>query len=474
MRRRVNYIQEMDWLTVLLYLLMVGFGLVNIYSSAYNSELPSLFETSQRYGKQILWIGAALVFAIVIFLIDSRFYSFIAYPFYLLMMVVLVFIIFFGIEVNAAKSWIEIGSFRIQPAEFGKLAVGLALAKYLSSISLNAYTPATFVRIGAIVFIPMLLVLMQNDTGSALVYFSFIMVLYREGLSANFLWIGLASVFLFVMSFMVPIFFLALGIIVAAYLYMLITPKLIKTKWVVGLVVIGAFFLAYYGQSFLDLNFTAYFWLVSLSIGGALVLLGYGWWYRVKRFVQGSLVLIFSLLFVSSVDFVFNEVLEAHQQNRILVLLGKKSDPQGVEWNVIQSKIAIGSGGLAGKGFLNGTQTKFDFVPEQSTDFIFCTVGEEWGYIGTSAVIVLFVIFLLRLIYLAERQRSNFNRIYGWGITSVFFFHFAVNISMTIGLAPVIGIPLPFFSYGGSSLWAFTIMLFIFLRLDSTRKEFLQ
>ncbi len=474
MRRRVNFLQEMDWISILFYLLMVGFGLVNIYSSSYNPENPSLFDFSMRYGKQVVWIAAAILFAILVFIIDSRFYSFIAYPFYLLMIVVLVFIIFNGVEVNAARSWLEIGSFRIQPAEFGKLAVALTLAKYLSSFNLNFKSTATYLSIGVIIFLPVLLVLLQNDTGSALVFFAFIFVLYREGLAGNFLWIGVAAAILFILSFMIANFYLAIGISLMAYIYIWITQKHTNKLLFAFLIHLGIFLITFSLVRILKLDYQIFIVFVSSSLLCMLGFFIYAWWNRFRQIAQTSLIVIFSLLFVNSIDFVFNNVLEAHQQNRILVLLGLKSDPQGVEWNVIQSKIAIGSGGLSGKGFLNGTQTKFDFVPEQSTDFIFCTVGEEWGFLGTSASILLFVTFLLRLIYIAERQRSNFNRIYGWGVIAVFFFHFAVNISMTIGLAPVIGIPLPFFSYGGSSLWAFTIMLFIFLRLDSTRKEFLQ
>lgn len=474
MRREINILAEIDWWSIIAYLVLVVFGLMNIYSAVYQPEHPSLFDFDMRYGKQVLWILLAFFFAIMIFLIDARFYQFIAYPLYILVMVSLIGVILFGTEVNGAKSWFDIGPMRIQPAEFGKVATVLALAKFLSGFNTSVTTPASMVRIAVIVFLPSILIFLQNDTGSAIVYFALVLTLYREGLSGMFLWIGLGAAALFVLSFMIDQLLLAVLITsIAIFLYALERKSLIEPT-IALLSTVFSFIMLHILNDSLDLDIPDFIqFFFSAGVVG-LIMLVISLWKKIKTGIMMSLIVISSMLFLSSVDFVFNDVLEKHQQTRILVLLGLKEDPQGAGYNVNQSKIAIGSGGFSGKGFLQGTQTKYDFVPEQSTDFIFCTVGEEWGFLGSTAVVLAFVFLLLRLIILAERQRSNFNRIFGWGVIAILFFHFAINILMTIGLAPVIGIPLPFFSYGGSSLWGFTLLLFIFLKLDSSRKEFLQ
>jgi rod shape determining protein RodA len=474
MRREINLLAEIDWWSIFAYLVLVIFGLMNIYSAVYQPEHPSLFDFDMRYGKQVVWILLAFFFAVMIFLIDARFYQFIAYPLYILVMVSLIGVILFGTEVNGAKSWFEIGPMRIQPAEFGKVATVLALAKFLSGFNTTVSSPGSLFRIAVIVFLPSILILIQNDTGSAIVYFALVLTLYREGLSGLFLWIGLGAATLFVLSFMVNQLILSIAITAVAILYYALDRKTLIEPAIALLATVFSFILFHILNDTLELGMPD-FMQVFLAAGlVSLIMLAISVWKKIRMGITLSLIVISSMLFLSSVDFVFNDILEKHQQTRILVLLGLKEDPQGAGYNVNQSKIAIGSGGFAGKGFLQGTQTKYDFVPEQSTDFIFCTVGEEWGFLGATAVVLAFVFLLLRLIILAERQRSNFNRIVGWGVIAILFFHFAINILMTIGLAPVIGIPLPFFSYGGSSLWGFTLLLFIFLKLDSSRKEFLQ
>lgn len=398
-----------------MYLLLVFMGLFSIYSAVYNPEHPSLFDRSQRYGSQFVWILTALVIALVILMIDMKFFTSFSYLIYGASMLLLVIVLLFGKEIAGSKSWIDIGGFSLQPAEFAKFATNLALARYLSGLHINLKKPKNVIIAATLLIIPLGLILLQNDTGSAIVYVAFILVLYREGFSGNFLILGFVIAVLFVFTLMVGKY-LVLGIIAAITVVLfLITQKARK-------------------------NLFTLFGMFAIIVA-----------------------------FVFSVDYAFENVLQPHQKTRIEVLLGKKTDVYGAGYNVNQSLIAIGSGGFSGKGFLQGTQTKYKFVPEQSTDFIFCTIGEEWGFIGSTLVIILFMIFLIRLLFVAERQRSAFSRIYGYGVASILFFHLAVNIGMTIGLAPVIGIPLPFFSYGGSSLWAFTVLLFIFIKMDSYR-----
>lgn len=391
----------------------------SIYSAVYNPANPSLFDRSQRYGSQFIWVLTAFVLAFLVLMIDMKFFTSFSYIIYGASMLLLFFVLLFGKEVAGSKSWLDLGGFSLQPAEFAKIATNLALARYLSGLNINLNKSKNVLIASSLLLIPIALVLLQNDTGSALVYISFVLVLYREGFSGNFLLFGFLTAVLFVLTLMVGKF-IVLGILVTlAVMMFLIMPKLRKNIFtLLGLFVIVS-------------------------------------------------------AFVFSVDYAFENVLQQHQKSRIEVLLGKKQDFQGAGYNVNQSLIAIGSGGFSGKGFLQGTQTKYKFVPAQSTDFIFCTIGEEWGFVGSSVVIILFLFLLIRLIFVAERQRSTFSRIYGYGVASILFFHLAVNVGMTIGLAPVIGIPLPFLSYGGSSLWAFTILLFIFIKMDAFRLELL-
>ena len=422
MRERRGVFQGVDWVMIIIYLLLVFMGWINIYAAVYNQDHASIFDLSQRYGKQLMWIAASLLLAFIIILIDPKFFNQFAFLIYGIALLTLLFVLGFGKEVAGSKSWFQIGSFAIQPAEFVKFSTALALAHYLGNLGVKVDNlKATFYS-AVIILTPAALILLQNDTGSALVYVSFIFVLYRQGLSGNIFVIGFVFVLLAILSLLLDS----------------IQAKLIMLGIILLFLGVAYFFMKHNVRNILKLT------------GVFLVITAY----------------------VFSVDFAFSK-LQPHQQIRIKVLLNIESDPHGAGYNVNQSKIAIGSGGLSGKGFLKGTQTKFNFVPEQSTDFIFCTVGEEWGFMGTSTVIILFVVLLMRIVYVAERQRSHFSKIYGYGVASILFFHLTINVGMVLGILPVIGIPLPFFSYGGSSLWAFTILLFIFIRQDAERMQLL-
>ena len=449
-------------------------GWMNIYAAVYNEEHQSIMDISQRYGKQLLWIIAAFILAIIVLLIESRFYELFSYIIYGIIILLLIAVLIFGREVHGAKSWISFGQFNFQPSEFAKFATGLVLASFMSTPNIKLHSSKTLILIFTFVAIPVGLILLQNDTGSALVYIAFILPLYREGLSGLFLFIGILAIVLFISALIINNLIIIIAILISGYILFFFISKSIKYTFF-GILIIGFVGLITWLISYLvSFQITAYFIiLISLTIA-AIVYLIVGYFKKLSFIPKILLFLYLSIGYTFLVNYAFNNILEDHQQRRINILLGIESDPLGVGYNVNQSKIAIGSGGISGKGFLQGTQTKFNFVPEQSTDFIFCTVGEEWGFIGSTVVIVIFLFLLFRLIKLAERQRSNFSRIYGYCVVSILFFHIAVNIAMTIGLVPVIGIPLPFFSYGGSSLWAYTIMLFIFLKLDATRMSHLK
>jgi len=471
MPRRNSVWANIDWLTVLFYLILVFLGWLNIYSSVYNDEYQSIMDVSQRYGKQMIWIGAALLVAFIILLIETSFYVFFSYFIYLFMIALLVLVLLFGTEINGARSWFTIGSFSFQPSEFTKFATALALAKYMSSFDFKLERFKSLSVIGLIIFAPAAFILLQNDTGSALVYFAFVLVLYREGLSGIVLFFALLVALLFVFSLVLSNIAMALLLPALAMLtFLAFNPKIKHFLHMVFLFA-GSFIVLFFLNFIIKEALSLPEVLMYGSVLSAVIALVYSLIKRWKNYATIALVFLGAVLFSISIDYTFNNYLEPYHQSRINELLGIESDPLGAGYNVNQSKIAIGSGGVWGKGFLNGTQTKFDFVPEQDTDFIFCTVGEEWGFAGTSTVIILFIALFIRLIMLAERQRSRFSRIYGYSVAVILFFHFMVNVGMTIGVMPVIGIPLPFFSYGGSSLWSFTILLFIFIRLDASRLE---
>ena len=412
---------KIDWITIALYAAIMIFGWMNIYSACYEESHAAIFDFSQFHGKQLIWMGLALLTAAVIMLTEPRVFSNMSYPIYGIVLGLLVLTLFLAVTVNGGKSWIDLGGFRFQPSEFAKFATALALAKYLSAIDIDLKDMRTKVISLILIAIPAVLVLLQHDTGSALVFASFIFPLYREGVSGVVLVIGVAAIALFIMALLVNKYII-LGIL--------------------ALMAVGYLFV----------------WLNKRSR---------------KDYFRTLGIFACCALFVFSVDFVFNNVLESHQRERIDVLLGKTEDLQGSGYNVNQSKIAIGSGGIIGKGFLGGTVTKANFVPEKHTDFIFCTVGEEWGFLGCTILLILYNLLLQCLINMAERQRSPFARIYGYCVASILFIHLLVNVGMVIGLVPVIGIPLPFFSYGGSSLLAFTILLFIFIRQDASKNQLL-
>lgn len=454
-----------------MYLVLVFSGWINIYSAVYNEDFNSILDVSQRYGKQLIWIGFSLVLAFFIFVVDSKFFVTFGYVIYALLILLLLLVLFVGKEVNGARSWFEIGGNRIQPAEFAKYGVALALSKLISSYDFSFKRFKSKVSVAAILAIPVGLIILQNDTGSALVYFVFIIPLFREGMSGLILFFGVFAAVLFIMSLVLAPLKLIIGLIVLALIALLI----IRKKWseviraMALMLVISIPFIVYYLVKGEPINYLVV--LQYASILTSIILLINSLLRRIPQAPLIASIFLISVIFTFSVDFAFNKILEPHQQVRINNLLGIESDPYGVGYQVNQSKIAIGSGGFSGKGFLQGTQTKYDFVPEQSTDFIFCTVGEEWGFIGSAVIVILFLALMIRLVVLAERQRSVFSRVFGYSVASIIFFHFTMNIGMTIGLAPVIGIPLPFFSYGGSSLWFFTILLFTFLRLDTSRLE---
>ncbi len=471
MARRNNIWANLDWLTVIIYLILIFLGWINIYAAVFNEEHASILDMSQRYGKQLIWIGAAIVIAIMLLIIDSKFYVFFAYVFYGITILLLIAVLLFGTKVKGATSWFQIGGFAIQPAEFVKFTTALALAKYMSTHSFKMEKISSLLIIGAILALPVALIFLQNDTGSALVISVFILVLFREGLSGVVLFLAFVAALIFILTLVLSPFHAIIILSIGALLFhYFIRQQLPETLKALGIYAsLSAAFL--FGGSIFKLEIAPVQLLLSSTIISVIIFGVYSLRHRLYNMLTILGIYLGLVFFTFSVDYVFNNILEPHHQARINEVLGIESDPLGIGYNVNQSKIAIGSGGFSGKGFLNGTQTKFDFVPEQSTDFIFCTVGEEWGFIGTTTVLVLFLTLLLRLIYLAERQRSTFSRVYGYSVACILFFHLAINIGMTIGLAPVIGIPLPFFSYGGSSLWSFTILLFIFLRLDASRSE---
>jgi rod shape determining protein RodA len=453
---------------------MIVFGWMNIYSANIMEADTGVFDFSQRFGKQLIWIAASLILAVLLLALDAKFYLYFSYFLYVILLGVLLGVLLFGREINGAKSWFVIGGFQLQPSEFAKPITALALANLLSSHNYNLRKFWHLVQAGAIIMAPPLLIILQPDLGSVLVYSAFILVLFREGFSANVMMMLAALALLFFITLLLDKALVLLILVGCSLIIYMLVARSFKKGMINAFWVAGIFALLYGLNYLLQTEFSLFMLGLATLLPLSLVIAVKG--FRLREYVQMKVLLglIVSIVFIISVDFAMNNVLKPHQQHRIYVTLGLEDDPQGVGYNVNQSKIAIGSGGFTGKGYLNGTQTKLHFVPEQSTDFIFCTVGEEWGFLGTSFVILLYAAFLLRLIFLAERQRSSFSRIFGYGFISIMFIHFLVNIGMTIGLLPVIGIPLPFFSYGGSSLWAFTMFLFVFLRMDASRLELLR
>ena len=448
-------------------------GWLSIYSSVYNESHQNIFDISQRYGKQMIFIGSAFIIAFSLLLIDSRTYSFFAYIIYIISMLMLLAVLVLARKIKGAQSWYELFGLQVQPAEFAKFATSLALAKFLSSFNIKVHTLKNIFIYTLIIMTPVALIILQPDVGSALVYIAFVFVLYREGLSVYILLMGVLSIVLFIFSlFFEQITIIITLITIVFLLFGFISSRLKEQGYGIAIFIISFLIVSAINYVF-KLKINPYF-IILIALGlASLTYLFFAYRLKIAVIYFYLFVLFGSIAYTYSVDYIFDNVLSDHQRTRINVLFGRVQDLKGSAYNQYQSLVAIGSGGLSGKGFLQGTQTKYHFVPEQSTDFIFCSVGEEWGFIGTFIVVGTYVFLLIRLIFLAERQRSIFSRVYGYSVASILFMHIAINVSMTIGIAPVIGIPLPFFSYGGSSLWSFTILLFIFLRLDASRFELL-
>jgi len=488
--REITITKSVDWLTIVLYALLVFMGLCSIYAARYNPESESsifdFFDFSQRYGKQLVWIILAAFIALCILFTDNRIFEYFSYYIYAAMVFLLIVTLFMAFAIKGSKSWLVLGPVSIQPAEFAKFSTALGLAKYMSGHGFRLKNMRNYFFVFLIIFIPFAIIILQNETGTALVYLAFMLMLFREGMSGMVLFLCFWSVLLFILIIRlgdVPMngdlgslgaFVSYAAILVVQYIFLFWYEKGYKSFKMLfwGNIIFFSLVIIINSTEWLKIKYEyAAFFAIFVSIVAHIV---HYFKYSKSSYLLVILFLVASFGYTYSVDYIFDNILQPHQRDRIEVTLGMKDDPKGVGYSVIQSKIAIGSGGTSGKGFLNGTQTKLKYVPEQDTDFIFCTVGEEFGFVGTAIVLLLFLLLIMRLIFLAERQRSVFSRIYGYCVASILFFHVFINIGMVIGITPVIGIPLPFFSYGGSSLWGLTILLFIFLRLDMSRMERLE
>lgn len=465
---------KFDWILISIYFTLVIFGWMNIYSSVYTEEHNFVFDFSRRYGMQLIWIFSSSIIAfLILFVLNPRIYNVLSPAIFIGVTLLLLAVIFLGKEINGSKSWFVLGPISFQPAEISKISTALFLSYIMSKYNFKLSRSKDAISVACIILIPMLLIILEKETGSALVYLGFIFVLYREGWSGWILVFGLLSILFFVttLSF-TPLVSIIILFIITSVIISIIKGRLLFDA--IGIILIATLlsllptisnisFMGFMKQ--IKLEYWAIIILLPIFIRSLLISTK-----KKLRYVKLSLLgALASLMLIFSVDFIFDNILQAHQRARIENLLGIEEDLKGAGYNVHQSKIAIGSGGFLGKGYLNGTQTKFNFVPEQSTDFIFCTVGEEWGFVGSSIVILLYISLIIRIIYLSERQKDKFTAIYGYCIASCFFMHVFINIGMTLGIVPVIGIPLPFLSYGGSSLWSFTTMLFIFIKLDQRR-----
>ncbi|MDR1337333.1 MAG: rod shape-determining protein RodA [Tannerella sp.] len=477
--RKTSVRHSLDWFTFGIYVLMVTAGWFVIYGASYEFDSGNLFDPAGRMGSQLIWISIAFSAAFVILMLDKDFFETLSYLIYGLVFLLLVLTVFIAPDIKGSRSWLIAGPVHIQPAEFAKFATALAVAKFINSCHQSLFMFRNFMTVAALIAAPMLCILLQKETGSTLVYLAFILVLYREGMSGFVLLISVcAAAFCVIvlrfgdsMTGAAPTgkLIVSAAILAITVLSTLFIRKDRTTVRVLPGIVLLAALAGWLASRYMEVN---YVWVITGAIG---LTVCYLLFLSLKNLtVHYALIALFAVMSLGllfSVDYVFDHVLEPHQQTRIRVSLGLENDPGGASYNVNQSKIAIGSGGLTGKGFLNGTQTKLKYVPEQDTDFIFCTIGEEFGFLGSLAVLALFGTLIMRLIYLAERQDAVFGRAYGYAVASILFFHLAINIGMVTGLTPVIGIPLPFFSYGGSSLLGFTLLLVVFLRIDAGRKE---
>ena len=478
--KQPSVLKSLDWWTIGIYIALLIFGWVSVCGASYTYGDNDIFSLSARSGMQIVWIGTSIALGFVLLMLDNRFYDTFSYVIYGLLLLLLFATIFNPHEIKGSRSWLVLGPLRLQPAEFAKFATALAVAKLMSTYGFDIHRWKDFVAACAVVMTPMLFIVAQKETGSALVYLSFFLMFYREGMPGSVLFTGVAMVVYFVVGIrygetMIVPTPTPVGPFVVLLLVQLFTAGMVrvyckekKMAWrIAGYSVLATVLAVLFAEFVLPFN------IVYVQLTATLVLVGFllyqALYTRVRNYFLILLFTIGSVAFFYSASYVLNNVMEPHQRVRINVLLGLDEDLKGAGYNVHQSEIAIGSGGLRGKGFLNGTQTKLKFVPEQDTDFIFCTVGEEEGFLGSALVLLLFLALILRLIKMAERQPFRFGRVYGYCVLSIFLFHVFINVGMVLGLTPVIGIPLPFFSYGGSSLWGFTILLFIFLRIDAAR-----
>lgn len=479
----------MDWWTIGLYLVLVFIGWCTIYAACYDYDNADILNFSVNHGKQIIWICTAFLLGTVVLTIDSKFYSNIAYVFYALMIILLIATIFLATDTKGSHSWLNFGAFKIQPAEFAKYATCLCLSSYLSKSQINLRQNKDLMMAIGIILLPAIIIIAQSETGSALVFFSFFLLLFREGMNGIILLLGVFAIVFFVLVLRynnlpdavvgvdVPELFGFILVFAIAVVTALVFLK-IYTKDNTCILTFLGINIGIYAIGIALANFVPAFktwYAAAFSIGVSIIfLLAWGIKMHRRTYLLVASFLLLSIAISGCANYAFNNILAPHQQIRIKIVLGLEDDPQGAGYNVRQSQIAIGSGGLAGKGYLNGTQTKLDYVPEQDTDFIFCTIAEEWGFLGSTLFVIIYATFMIRLIYLAERQRSAFSRNYGYGIVCIFLFHFFINLGMVTGITPVIGIPLPLISYGGSSLWGFTLLLFTFIRLDANRMEVLR
>ncbi len=470
--------KSVDWALVVTYLLLILIGWVNIYASIHSDGPASIFDYNFRSGKQFVWILTALgLAAFILFAVNAQFWESASVTLYLAVMCLLVAVIFLGVEVKGSRSWFEFGPVRFQPAEVSKITTSLLLATLMSQVNFKMTRLKDFMMVALIIGLPMIVILAESETGSALVYAGFIFVMYREGLSGWWIFcIGVAALVFILTLTASPYVSLLILVGILLVCNMLEYGKLGATSLIFVLAFILLCLMPWILGKFNPEGFAGkikpVYVLIGLCAAAVPFMIVHGYRSRKRFLSMSALGLVAGIALVFSTDFIFNNILQDHQRKRIEVLLGMKEDPTGVGYNVNQSMIAIGSGGLTGKGFLGGTQTTFGFVPEQSTDFIFCTVGEEWGFIGCFVVIALYVFLILRIISDAEKSREAFTRIYGYCVASCIFMHLFINIGMTIGLMPVIGIPLPLLSYGGSSLWAFTVLTFIFIALYRQEKKY--
>lgn len=478
--REINIWKSIDWFTVILYTVLIFAGWISIYAASYDFDNASIFDFAERSGKQLLWIGLAFCIAFVILMLDARMYEALAYFIYILLMLLLVATIFLAEDTKGSRSWLKLGPVSLQAAEFAKFATALALARLISSYNFVLTKPVNFLKTCLLILLPIMLIILQKETGTALVYAALVFMLYREGMSGFVLFGGLCAIIYFIVGIKYSDMFMGItsvgefSVLVLIILVMIGMLLVNYKDWLVArnaLIVTAVTAIICYIVSLFGISINWVYVLLADVVIIAVYLLFVYLQMRAHSLLMIVSFALISVIFLFSVNYVFTNILEPHQQTRIKVAFGMEQDLRGAGYNVNQSKIAIGSGGLLGKGFLNGTQTKLKYVPEQDTDFIFCTIGEEEGFLGTSLVVILFLALIFRIIYIAERQRTAFGRVYGYCVASILFFHLAINVGMVIGLCPVIGIPLPFFSYGGSSLWGFTILLFILLRIDLGRLE---